>query len=145
MPQQEQTSGWSDTAIKMLDEYSGTLQTGSVLRETELTSNVLLLACGGEGELAMDGEGCHIGASFACHVVKGTSFTLTARAEDIHYMVIMYKASSMEGASLVVPSYRKHPLRNSFVQNSVTHAEWIENAEKIVAKWPRRRAGTFLC
>ncbi|WP_340027100.1 helix-turn-helix domain-containing protein [Paenibacillus sp. FSL H7-0940] len=137
MPLQEQTSLWSDTAIKMLDGYSGTLQTGSVLHETDLTSNVLLLAYGGEGELAMDGEGCHIGASFACHVVKGSSFTLTARSEDIHYIVIMYKASSIEGASLVVPSYRKHPLRRSFVQNSATHAEWIENAEKIVAKWRR--------
>ncbi|MFC9707252.1 helix-turn-helix domain-containing protein [Paenibacillus sp. NPDC056933] len=137
MPLQEQTSGWSDTAIKMLDGYSGTLQTGSVLRETDLTSNVLLLACGGEGELAMDGEGCHIGASFACHVVKGASFTLTARSEDIHYIVIMYKASSMEGASLVMPSYRKHPLQTSFVQNPVTQAEWIENAEKIVVKWRR--------
>ncbi|MEK4525303.1 hypothetical protein NST38_07880 [Paenibacillus sp. FSL H8-0104] len=80
MPLQEQTSLWSDTAIKMLDGYSGTLQTGSVLHETELTSNVLLLAYGGEGELAMDGEGCHIGASFACHVVKGSSYTLTARS-----------------------------------------------------------------
>ncbi|WP_339307391.1 helix-turn-helix domain-containing protein [Paenibacillus sp. FSL L8-0435] len=137
MPLQEQTSLWSDTAIKMLDGDSGTLQTGSVLHETDITSNVLLLAYGGEGELAMDGEGCHIGASFACHVVKGSSFTLTARSEDIHYIVIMYKASSIGGASLVVPSYRKHPLRRSFVQNSATHAEWIENAEKIVVKWRR--------
>ncbi|MBY0117967.1 helix-turn-helix domain-containing protein [Paenibacillus xylanexedens] len=137
MPLQEQTSLWSDTTIKMLDGYSGTLQTGSVLHETDLTSNVLLLAYGGEGELAMNGEDSHIGASFACHVVKGSSFTLTARSEDIHYIVIMYKASSIEGASLVVPSYRKHPLRRSFVQNSAAHAEWIENAEKIVAKWRR--------
>ncbi|WP_145328639.1 helix-turn-helix domain-containing protein [Paenibacillus xylanexedens] len=137
MPLQEQTSGWSDTAIKMLDGYSGTLQTGSVLHETNVTSNVLLLAYGGEGELAMDGEGCHIGASFACHAVKGSSYTLTARSEDIHYIVIMYKASSMEGASIVMPSYRKHPLRRSFVQNSAAHAEWIENVEKIVAKWRR--------
>ncbi|WP_339836885.1 helix-turn-helix domain-containing protein [Paenibacillus sp. FSL R7-0272] len=137
MPLQEQTSGWSDTAIKMLDGYSGTLQTGSVLHETNVTSNVLLLAYGGEGELAMDGEGCHIGASFACHAVKGSSYTLTARSEDFHYIVIKYKASSMEGASIVVPSYRKHPLRRSFVQNSATNAEWIENAEKIVAKWRR--------
>ena len=51
MPLQEQTSLWSDTTIKMLDGYSGTLQTGSVLHETDLTSNVLLLAYGGEGEL----------------------------------------------------------------------------------------------
>ncbi|MBB6024890.1 iron complex transport system substrate-binding protein [Paenibacillus sp. JGP012] len=137
MPLQEQTSGWSDTAIKMLDGYSGTLQTGSVLHETDLASNVLLLAYGGEGELAMDGEGCHIGASFVCHAVKGSSYTLTARSEDIHYIVIMYKASSMEGASIVMPSYRKHPLRRSFVQNSAAHAEWIENAEKIVGKWRR--------
>nr|WP_145403253.1 helix-turn-helix domain-containing protein [Paenibacillus xylanexedens] len=137
MPLQEQTSGWSDTAIKMLDGYSGTLQTGSVLHETDVTSNVLLLAYGGEGELAMDGEGGHIGASFACHAVKGSSYTLTARSEDFHYIVIKYKASSMEGASLVVPSYRKHPLRRAFVLNSAAHAEWIENAEKIVAKWRR--------
>ncbi len=39
----------------------------SVLHETNVTSNVPLLAYGGEGELAMDGEGCHIGASFACY------------------------------------------------------------------------------
>ncbi|MCK6074659.1 helix-turn-helix domain-containing protein [Paenibacillus silvae] len=137
MPLQEQTSGWSDTAIKMLDGYSGTLQTGSILHETDVTSNVLLLAYGGEGELAMDGEGGHIGASFACHVVKGSSYKLTARSEDIHYIVIKYKASSMEGASIVMPSYRKHPLRRAFVLNSAAHAEWIENAEKIVAKWRR--------
>ncbi|AJE53067.1 helix-turn-helix domain-containing protein [Paenibacillus polymyxa] len=137
MPLQEQTSLWSDTTIKMLDEYSGTLQIGSVLHETELTSNVLLLAYGGEGELAMNGEVCHIGAFFAGLVVKGTSLTLTARSDDLYYIVIMYKASSMEGASLVLPSYRKHPLRTSFVENSVTQAEWIENAEKIVAKWRR--------
>lgn len=84
MPLQEQTSLWSDTTIKMLDGYSGTLQTGSVLSETQLTSNVLLLACGGEGELAMNGEVCHIGASFACHVVEGTSFTLTARSDELY-------------------------------------------------------------
>lgn len=137
MPLQEQTSLWSDTTIKMLDGYSGTLQTGSVLSETEITSNVLLLACGGEGELAMNGEVCHIGASFACHVVEGTSFTLTARSDELYYIVIMYKASSMEGASHVIPSYRKHPLQTSFIQNPVTQAEWIENTEKIVAKWRR--------
>ncbi|MEK3707022.1 helix-turn-helix domain-containing protein [Paenibacillus sp. FSL R7-0198] len=137
MPLQEQTSLWSDTTIKMLDGYSGTLQTGSVLHETDLTSNVLLLAYGGEGELAMDGEGCHIGASFACHVVKGASFTLTARSDELYYIVIMYEASSMEGASHAMPSYRKHPLQNSFIQNPVTQAEWIQNAEKIVAKWRR--------
>ena len=85
----------------------------------------------------MDGEGCHIGASFACHVVKGSSFTLTARSDGLYYIVIMYKASSMEGASHAVPSYRKHPLQKSFIQNPVTHAEWIQNAEKIVAKWRR--------
>ncbi|MEC0126518.1 hypothetical protein [Paenibacillus pabuli] len=78
-------------ATKRIGGYSGTLQTGSVLRETELTSNVLRMA-----------KGCHIGASFACHVVKGASFTLTARTEDIHYMVIMYKASSME-ARMSIP------------------------------------------
>ncbi|MCW3792922.1 helix-turn-helix domain-containing protein [Paenibacillus sp. LS1] len=137
MPLQEQTSLWSDTTIKMLDGYSGTLQTGSVLHETDLTSNVLLLAYGGEGELAMDGEGCHIGASFACHVVKGSSFTLTARSDELYYIVIMYEASSIEGASHVMPSYRKHPLQNSFIQNPVTQAEWIQNAEKIVGKWRR--------
>ncbi|WP_145146564.1 helix-turn-helix domain-containing protein [Paenibacillus xylanexedens] len=137
MPLQEQTSLWSDTTIKMLDGYSGTLQTGSVLHETDLTSNVLLLAYGGEGELAMDGEGCHIGASFACHVVKGSSFTLTARSDELYYIVIMYEASSMEGASHAMPSYRKHPLQNSFIQNPVTQAEWIQNAEKIVGKWRR--------
>ncbi|MEK4272699.1 helix-turn-helix domain-containing protein [Paenibacillus sp. FSL R7-0026] len=137
MPLQEQTSLWSDTTIKMLDGYSGTLQTGSVLHETDLTSNVLLLAYGGEGELAMDGEGCHIGASFACHVVKGSSFTLTARSDELYYIVIMYEASSMEGASHAMPSYRKHPLQNSFIQNPVTQAEWIQNAEKIVVKWRR--------
>lgn len=130
MPLQEQTSLWSDTTIKMLDGYSGTLQTGSVLHETDLTSNVLLLAYGGEGELAMDGEGSHIGASFACHVVKGASFTLTARSDELYYIVIMYEASSMEGASHAMPSYRKHPLQNSFIQNPVTQAEWIQNAEK---------------
>ncbi|MDT9722816.1 helix-turn-helix domain-containing protein [Paenibacillus sp. ClWae2A] len=137
MPLQEQTSLWSETTIKMLDGYSGTLQTGSVLHETDLTSNVLLLAYGGEGELAMDGEGSHIGASFACHVVKGASFTLTARSDELYYIVIMYEASSMEGVSHAMPSYRKHPLQNSFIQNPVTQAEWIQNAEKIVAKWRR--------
>lgn len=137
MPLQEQTSLWSDTTIKMLDGYSGTLQTGSVLHETDLTSNVLLLAYGGEGELAMDGEGSHIGASFACHVIKGVSFTLTARSDELYYIVIMYEASSMEGASHAMPSYRKHPLQNSFIQNPVTQAVWIQNAEKIVAKWRR--------
>ncbi|WP_432749885.1 helix-turn-helix domain-containing protein [Paenibacillus amylolyticus] len=137
MPLQEQTSLWSDTTIKMIDGYSGTLQTGSVLHETELTSNVLLLAVGGEGELAMNGEVCHIGASFACHVVKGTSFALTARSDELYYIVIMYEASSMEGASHALPSYRKHPLQTSFIQNPVTQAEWIQNAEKIVAKWRR--------
>ncbi|UOK64984.1 helix-turn-helix domain-containing protein [Paenibacillus sp. OVF10] len=85
----------------------------------------------------MDGEGCHIGASFACHVVKGSSFTLTARSDELYYIVIMYEASSMEGASHTMPSYRKHPLQNSFIQNPVTQAEWIQNAEKIVAKWRR--------
>ncbi|MCG7380881.1 helix-turn-helix domain-containing protein [Paenibacillus sp. ACRSA] len=134
---QEQTSLWSNTAIKVLDVHSGILQTGSGLSEIELTSNVLLLAGGGEGELLINGEVCHVGASFAAHVAKGASFTLTARADSIQYIVIMYQASSMEGASLVMPSYRKHPLNISFVQHSVTQAEWIQVAEKIVAKWSR--------
>ncbi|WP_145053068.1 helix-turn-helix domain-containing protein [Paenibacillus xylanexedens] len=137
MPLQEQTSLWSNTAIKVLDVHSGILQTGSVLSETELTSNVLLLAGGGEGELFINGEVCHVGASFAAHVVKGASFTLTAIADNVQYIVIMYEASSMEGASLVMPSYRKHPLNISFVQHSVTQAEWVQVAEKIVVKWSR--------
>lgn len=137
MPLQEQTSLWSDTTIKMLDVHSGTLQTGSVLSETELTSNLLLLAGGGEGELSMNGEVCHIGASFAAHVVKGSSFTLTANSDNMDYIVIMYKASSIEGASLVLPSHRKHPLRTSFVQHPGTQAEWVQMSEKIAAKWSR--------
>ncbi|CAH1203099.1 helix-turn-helix domain-containing protein [Paenibacillus sp. JJ-223] len=137
MPLQEQTSLWSDTTIKVLDVYSGILQTGSVLSETELTSNLLLLAGGGEGELSMNGEVCRIGASFAAHVVKGSSFTLTASSDNMDYIVIMYKASSMEGASLVLPSHRKHPLRTSFVQHPGTQAEWVQMAEKIAAKWSR--------
>ncbi|KQY84117.1 ABC fe(3+) transporter permease [Paenibacillus sp. Root52] len=137
MPLQEQTSLWSNTAIKVLELHSGILQTGSVLSETELTSNVLLLAGGGEGELFINGEVCHVGASFAAHVAKGASFTLTAIAEDLQYLVIMYQVTSMEGASLVMPSYRKHPLNTSFIQDSVTQTEWVQVAEKIVAKWSR--------
>lgn len=137
MPLQEQTSPWSDTTIKMLDVHSGTLQPGSSLSETELTSNLLLLAGGGEGKLAMNGEVCHIGASFAAHVIEGSSFTLTATSDNIDYILIMYKAVSMEGVSLVLPPHRNHPLRTSFVEHPRTQAEWVQLAEKIAAKWSR--------
>lgn len=137
MPLQEQTSLWSNTTVKILDVHSGILQIGRVLSETESKSDVLLLVGSGEGELSMNGEVCHIGASFAAHMVVGTSYTLTARSEDLQYIVIMYQVTSMEGASLVMPSYRKHPLNTSFIQDSVTQTEWVQVAEKIVAKWSR--------
>ncbi|MGR6542619.1 helix-turn-helix domain-containing protein [Paenibacillus tundrae] len=137
MPLQEQTSLWSNTTVKILDVHSGILQVGRVLSETESKSDVLLLMGSGEGELSMNGEVCHIGASFAAHMVNGTSYTLTARSEDLQYIVIMYQVTSMEGASLVMPSYRKHPLNTSFIQDSVTQTEWVQVAEKIVAKWSR--------
>lgn len=139
MPLQEQTSLWSDTAIRMLDGYSGTLQAGDVLgiSETELTSNLLLLAVGGAGELAMNGEVCRIGASLVCHAVKGTSLTLTSRSDDCYYIAIAYQAVSIGGASGDLPSYRKHPLQISFVQPMAAQTEWVQQAEKIVAKWRR--------
>ncbi|WP_037290927.1 helix-turn-helix domain-containing protein [Saccharibacillus sacchari] len=139
MPLQQQTSLWSDTTIKMLDGYSGTLQASHTLSfdETKLTSNLLLLAVGGEGELTMNGEVCRIGASFACHVVKGASFTLTSRSDELYYIVITYKASSLEGVSHDLPSYRKHPLQISFIQSTMLQTEWVQTAEKIIAKWRR--------
>lgn len=137
MPPQEQTSLWSDTTIKVLDVHSGILPTGSVLSETELTTNLLLLAGGGEGELVINGETHHIQASFACHAVKGSSFTLTARADNIHYIVMMYKAVPMVGAAHVLFPQRNHPLNASFVQNPVLQAELVQTAEKIVGKWSR--------
>lgn len=137
MPLQEQTSLWSNTAVKILDVHSGILQIGRVLSETESKSDVLLLVDSGEGELSMNGEVCHIGASFAAHMIVGTSYTLTARSEDLQYIVIMYQVTSMEGASLVMPSYRKHPLNTSFIQDSVTQTEWVQVAEKIITKWSR--------
>lgn len=63
MPQQEQASLWSDTAVKMLDVRSGTVPPGGVLSETELAANQLLLAIGGQGGLVMNGEGSHVQAS----------------------------------------------------------------------------------
>ncbi|MDO3412445.1 helix-turn-helix domain-containing protein [Saccharibacillus sp. CPCC 101409] len=139
MPLHEQTSLWSDTTIKMLDGYSGTLQAGGVLgmSETESISNLLLLAVGGAGELTMNGEVCRIGASFACHMVQGTSFTLTSASDELYYIAIAYRASSIEGASLAMPSYRKHPLQRSFIQSTAAQTEWVQNAEKIIAKWRR--------
>ncbi len=139
MPLQQQSSLWSDTTIKMLDGYSGTLQASHALTfdETKLTSNLLLLAVGGEGELTMNGEACRIGASFACHVVKGASFTLTSRSDELYYIVITYKASSLEGVSHDLPSYRKHPLQISFIQSTMLQTEWVQTAEKIISKWRR--------
>lgn len=139
MPPQQQSSLWSDTTIKMLDGYSGTLQTSHALtfNETELTSNMLLLAVGGEGELTMNGEVCRIGASFACHVVKGSSFTLTSKSDELCYIVIAYKASSLAGMSHDLPSYRKHPLQISFIQSTMLQSEWVQTAETIIAKWRR--------
>ena len=139
MPLQEQASLWYDTTIKMLDGYSGTLQAGGILgrSENESTSNLLLLAVGGAGELTMNGEVCRVGTSFACHVVKGTAFTLTATSDELYYIAMAYQAFSIEGVSFAMPSYRKHPLQLSFVQNALTQTEWIQQAEKIIAKWRR--------
>ncbi|OWR32325.1 ABC fe(3+) transporter permease [Saccharibacillus sp. O23] len=139
MPLQEQTSLWSDTAIRMLDGYSGTLQAGEVLgmSETESTSSLLLLAVGGAGELAMNGDVCRIGASFACHAAQGTSFTLTSRSDELYYIAIAYRAVSIVGAAGDLPSYRKHPLQISFVQNMAAQTDWVRNAEKMIAKWRR--------
>ncbi|WP_046226960.1 helix-turn-helix domain-containing protein [Paenibacillus dauci] len=139
MPLLQQTSPWSETTIKMLDGYSDTLQAGGVLNvnKTEFASNVLLLAVGGEGELAMNGEVCRIGASFACHIVKGTSFRLTCGTDELYYMVITYEAFALDGASPAMPSYRKHPLQISFIQSATIHTQWVQQAEKIIAKWRR--------
>ncbi|CAM3547197.1 MULTISPECIES: helix-turn-helix domain-containing protein [Saccharibacillus] len=137
MPLHEQTSLWSETTIKMRGGYAGTLQTGSTLVRNETDSNLLLLAIGGEGELAMNGEVCRIGASFACHMAQGTSFTLTSGSDELYYMVMTYRAFSLEGSSQATPSYRKHPLQTSFVQSTAAQTEWVQQAEKIIAKWRR--------
>ncbi|GGF96119.1 hypothetical protein GCM10010912_46310 [Paenibacillus albidus] len=137
MPLQEQASLWSDTTIKTLDVRSGTLPPGGVMSETGLTANLLLLAGGGEGGLVMNGEVCHVRASFACHAVKGSAFTLTAGSENIHYTVIIYKAIPMTGAAHVLFPQRNHPLRTSFVHYPVLPAELHQAADKIVAKWSR--------
>lgn len=85
----------------------------------------------------MNGEVCHIRASFACHAVKGSAFTLTAGSENIHYTVIIYKAIPMTGAAHVLFPQRNHPLRTSFVHYPVLPAELHQAADKIVAKWSR--------
>ncbi|MBT2289047.1 helix-turn-helix domain-containing protein [Paenibacillus albidus] len=137
MPLQEQASLWSDTTIKTIDVRSGTLPPGGVMSEPGLTANLLLLAGGGEGGLVMNGEVCHIRASFACHAVKGSAFTLTAGSENIHYTVIIYKAMPMTGAAHVLFPQRNHPLCTSFVHYPVLPAELHQAADKIVAKWSR--------
>ncbi|ASA25727.1 helix-turn-helix domain-containing protein [Paenibacillus donghaensis] len=137
MPLQEQASLWSDTAIKTLDVRSGTLPPGGVMSETGLTANLLLLAGGGQGGLVMNGEFFHVQASFVCHAVKGSAFTLTAGSENIHYTVIIYKAFPMAGAAHVLFPQRNHPLRTSFVHHPVLPAELHQTADRITAKWSR--------
>jgi iron complex transport system substrate-binding protein len=135
MPPQEQESFWSNLAIKTLDVYSSTLPSDGVWRETELTENVLLLASGGEGELVINGEVSHVQASFACHLVKGTSFTLTSRAENIHYIMIFYKVFSMLQDSAMLNLQCNQPLSKSFLQHPVLRTELYQSSENIVAKW----------
>ncbi|MBP1905778.1 iron complex transport system substrate-binding protein [Paenibacillus turicensis] len=136
MPPQEQESFWSNLAIKTLDVYSSTLPSDGVWRETELTENVLLLASGGEGELVINGKVNHVQASFACHLVKGTSFTLTTRAENIHYIMIFYKVFLMvEDSSMLNLQQRNQPLSKSFLQHPVLRTELYQSAETIVSKW----------
>lgn len=125
MPQQEQASLWSDTAVKMLDVRSGTVPPGGMLIETELASNQLLLAIGGQGGLVMNGEGCHVQASFACHAAKGSAYTLSAGSDNIHYTAISYKAIPVAGAAHVLFPERNHPLRTSFVHHSAPPASCI--------------------
>lgn len=136
MPPQEQESFWSNLAIKTLDVYSSTLRSDGVWRESELTENVLLLASGGEGELVINGEVNHVQASFACHLAKGTSFTLTTRAEKINYIMIFYKIFSMvEDNSMLNLQQRNNQLSKSFLQHPVLRTELYQSAETIVSKW----------
>lgn len=136
MPPQEQESFWSNLAIRTLDVYSSTLRSDGVWRETELTENVLLLASGGEGELVINGEVSHVQASFACQLAKGTSFTLTTRAENIHYIMIFYKVFSMvEDSSMLNLQQRNNQLSKSFLQHPVLRTELYQSAETIVSKW----------
>ncbi|MEK4518502.1 AraC family transcriptional regulator [Paenibacillus sp. FSL H8-0122] len=137
MPQQEQASLWSDTAVKTLDVRSGTVPPGGVLSETGLGSNQLLLAIGGQGGLVMNGEGCHVQASFACHAAKGSAYTLSAGTDNIHYTAISYKAIPVAGAAHVLFPQRNHPLRTSFIHHSGSPAELHMAAERIAAKWSR--------
>lgn len=137
MPQQEQASLWSDTAVKTLDVRSGTVPPGGVLSETGLASNQLLLAIGGQGGLVMNGEGCHVQASFACHAAKGSAYTLSAESDNIHYTAISYKATPVAGAAHVLLPQRNHPLRTSFIHHSGFPAELHMAAERIAAKWSR--------
>ncbi|WP_341346631.1 helix-turn-helix domain-containing protein [Paenibacillus sp. FSL H3-0469] len=135
MPQQEQASLWSDTAVKMLDVRSGTVPPGGVLSETELAANQLLLAIGGQGGLVMNGEGSHVQASFACHAAKGSAYTLSAGSDNIHYTAISYKAIPVAGAAHVLFPQHNHPLRTSFVHHSAPPAELHMTAERIAAIW----------
>lgn len=142
MPPQEQESFWSNIAIKTVNVYSSALPSGGVWRETELTANVLLLVGGGEGELVINGEVHHVQASFACHLVKGSSVTLTAGAENIQYIVIYYKVFSMTTMEddAMWNSHCNQPLSSSFVQSPAVRTELYQSAEKIVFKW-RRNVG----
>ncbi|MEK3695404.1 helix-turn-helix domain-containing protein [Paenibacillus sp. FSL R10-2199] len=137
MPLQEQASLWSDTAIKTLDVRSGTVPPGGVLSEAGLSANLLLLAGGGEGRLVMNGEVRRIQASFVCHAVKGSAFTMTAGPENIHYTVILYKAVPMSGAARVLFPQQSHPLRTSFVHHPAHPVELHQTADKLAAKWSR--------
>lgn len=137
MPQQEQASLWSDTAVKMLDVHRGSVPPGGSMSETDLAANLLLLAGGGQGGLVMNGEDCHVQASFACHAAKGSAYTLTAGSDNIHYIAISYKAIPVAGAAHVLFPQRNHPLRTSYVHHPVHPAELHMAAERIAAKWSR--------
>ncbi|WNS41494.1 helix-turn-helix domain-containing protein [Paenibacillus sp. MMS20-IR301] len=137
MRQQEQASLWSETTVKTLDVRSGTLPPGGIMSETGLAANLLLLASGGEGRLVMNGEVSRIQAFFACHAAQGSTLTLTAGSENIHYIVISYKVSRIVGAAHVLFPQRNHPLRTSFVHRPGLPAGLYQTAEKIGAKWSR--------
>lgn len=137
MPLREQASLWSDLAIKTLDVSSGNVPPGGVLSETELTANLLLLAGGGQGRLVMNGGDCRIQAFFACHAAKGSSFTLTAGAESIHYTVITYKAVLITDSAHEQYPQRNHPLNTSFIHRLELPAGLHQTAEEIEAKWGR--------
>ena len=136
---QKQLPIWNNAAFKVLDVRRSAVPAGDSARFIRLPAGAFLYACGGKGQIRIDGVVHTIDRSYVCHAGKGASLDIVRVTETVDYFLIYYKA-------VMMPPYRRklldlyrdyNPFQAAYGFVPASPLELYARMEQMYLQWER--------